>query len=122
MLTKGGGDEAWERASYYLGLDRVRSVNEGGGDEVGSLNVGGARASTVKGGNGSCVATGAAIPVEYTKAEGRVGRIGAHLMAVAAAGASGRVYCEPSPADFNACREAVKCSADAWKPAGSLPP
>ena len=83
---------------------------------------GGAQASTVRRGNGSCVATGAAIPVGYTKAEGRAGRMGAHLMAVAAAGASGRVYCEPSPADFNACREAVKFSADAWKPAGSLPP
>ncbi len=43
-------------------------------------------------------------------------------MAVVAEGSRGRVYCEPSPADFNACREAVKFSADAWKPAGNLPP
>ena len=83
---------------------------------------GGVRAPTVRRGNGACVATGAAIPVEYTRAEGRAGRMGAHLLAVVGKGVKGRVYCEPSPADFNACREAVKSSADAWKPAGSLPP
>ncbi len=82
----------------------------------------GVRASTVRRGNGTCVATGAAIPVEYIRAEGRAGRIGTHLMAVVGKGVRGRVYCEPSPADFNACREAVKFSADAWKPAGNLPP
>ena len=71
-----------------------------------------------KEGNGICVATGATIPVEYIRAEGRAGRIGAHLMAVVAEGVRGRVYCEPSPADFNTCREAVKFAADTW---GSLP-
>ncbi len=94
------------------GLSVIR-LTGGGGDDV--------RAPTVKRGNGTCIATGAAIPVEYIRAEGRAERIGAHLLAVVAEGARGRVYCEPSPADFNAW-EAVKFSADVWKPAGNLPP
>ncbi len=89
-------------------------VNYGGG--------GGGYEPTVRRGNGTCIATGAAIPVEYIRAEGRAGRMGAHLLAVVGVGDRGRVYCEPSPADINACREAVKLSADVWKPAGYLPP
>ena len=48
--------------------------------------------------------------------------MGAHLLAVVAEGVRGRVYCEPSPTDFDACRDADKFSEDAWQPAGSLPP
>ena len=95
----------------------------GGGISNGGGGGGGAvRAPTVRRGNGACVATGAAIPVEYIRAEGRASCMGAHLLAVVAEGASGRVYCEPWPADFNACREAIKLSVDAWKSAGNLPP
>ena len=54
---------------------------------------------TVDRGGGRCVATGAAIPFKYIRAEGIAGRHGNALMAVVAEGTSGRAYCTPSPAD-----------------------
>ncbi len=77
---------------------------------------------TVKRGNGTCIATGAAIPLDYTKAEWRAGGMGAHLMAVAAEGNRGRQYCEGSSADVTACQEAVKLAESVWKPVEALPP
>ena len=55
---------------------------------------------TVNRGNGVCIATGAAIPVEYVKSEGRAGRMGSHLMAVVAEGATGRTFCEATDEDY----------------------
>ncbi len=53
---------------------------------------------TVKRGIGTCMATGAAIPNDYIKAEGRAGRMGAQLMAVLAEGVPrGRVYLRTTP-------------------------
>ncbi len=77
---------------------------------------------TVNRGNGTCIATGAAIPLDYTKAEWHAGGMGAHLMAVAAEGSRGRQYCEGSSADVTACQEAVKLSESVWKPVEALPP
>ncbi len=52
---------------------------------------------TVNRGNGTCIATGAAIPGVYIKAEGRAGRMGAQLMAVVAEGIPrGRMYLGPT--------------------------
>ncbi|WP_420626348.1 DUF1156 domain-containing protein [Candidatus Poriferisodalis sp.] len=47
---------------------------------------------TVNRGNGKCIATGAAIPKSYVKAEGCAGRMRSDLMAVVAEGPSGRAY------------------------------
>ncbi len=79
-------------------------------------------ARTVNRGNGTCVATGAAIPVDYIRAEGRAGRMGEHLMAVVAEGSSGRQYCEPRAADIEACQQAVELAVAGWRPVGRLPP
>lgn len=54
---------------------------------------------TVNRGNGTCIATGAAIPKDYIKAEGRAGRMGTQLMAVVAEGTRSRVYCPPGVTD-----------------------
>ena len=48
---------------------------------------------TVNRGNGTCIATGAAIPKGYIKSEGQAGRMGSQLMAVVAEGPAGRTYC-----------------------------
>ena len=72
---------------------------------------------TVNRGNGTCIATGAAIPNSYIKAEGRAGRLGAQLMAVVAEGRRGRIYCSPQAGDEMA---AATASPD-WKPTESLP-
>ena len=72
---------------------------------------------TVKGGNGTCIATGSAIPGCYIKAEGCAGRIGRQLMAIVAEGIRGRTYCVPSKAD----EWAATSAEPAWRPDASLP-
>ena len=66
------------------------------------------RERTVGRTGGVCAATGSAMPLEYIRSEGKAGRMGAALLAVAADGESGRVYCSganqlvpplPQPAD-----------------------
>ena len=72
---------------------------------------------TAKRGNGTCLATGAAIPNAWIKAEGRAGRLGVQLIAVVAEGRGGRRYCAPRGDD-----EAVASAAvPHWKPTESMP-
>ena len=72
---------------------------------------------TSSGGNGTCLATGAAIPASYIKAESRAGRMGQELIAVVAEGESGREYCAPNPSDVAAAEEA----RPRWRPQSALP-
>ena len=51
---------------------------------------------TVDRGNGTCLATGAAIPAERIRQAGRDGLLGVQLMAVVAGGPAGKVYCPAS--------------------------
>ncbi len=51
------------------------------------------RERTVSRGNGTCIATGAAISGDYIKSESRAGRMSQQLMAVVAEGQDGRNYC-----------------------------
>jgi len=71
---------------------------------------------TVNRGNGVCIATGAAIPVEYVKSEGIAGRMGSHLMAVVAEGATGRTFCEATDEDYRA----ADCPRPDNFPSGSI--
>ena len=75
------------------------------------------RDRTVDRGNGTCIATGAAIPGGYIKGESRAGRMGQQLLAVVAEGSRGRV-CVPATAHDEA---AANCSEPRWKPEGSNP-
>ena len=45
---------------------------------------------------GRCLLTGSPIPFAYIREEGKAGRIGTRLMAIAVEGARGRVYLEPT--------------------------
>ncbi len=71
---------------------------------------------TVNRGNGTCIATGAAIPKGYIKSEGSSGRMGTTLMAVVAEGERGRVYCTPVAHDV----ESAECEVPADVPSGTL--
>ncbi len=73
-------------------------------------------ARTVARANSTCVATGAAIPRSYIKAEGLAGRMGRQLMAIVAEGNPGRVYCSPTELHESIAR----CSLPEWLPGGSL--
>ncbi len=72
---------------------------------------------TVKQGNGTCVATGAAIPGDYIKAEGKAGRMGHQLMAVVAEGKQGRTYLSPTIDDT----QAPNCEKPEWQPNERVP-
>ena len=61
---------------------------------------------TVKGG-GRCLATGAAMPFSYIRAEGRAGRLGEELVAIAAEGNRRRVYLPPTREHVDAARAGV---------------
>lgn len=52
---------------------------------------------TVKGGNGICIATGAAMPAAYIRAQACGPGLGQQLIAIIAEGESGRAYLGPSP-------------------------
>ena len=75
------------------------------------------RDRTVSRGNGTCIATGAAIPGDYIKSESRAGRMGRHMMAVVAEGKRGRIYLPSAPGDA----VAADCPKPAWKPEGQNP-
>ena len=65
-----------------------------------------------RGANFRCVLSGAPIPGDYIKAEGRAGRMGARLMAIVAEGERGRVYLPPTPEHEAIARQAQP----PWKP------
>ena len=75
------------------------------------------RDRTMSRGNGTCIATGAAIPGDYIKSESRAGRMGEQMMAVVAEGKRGRTYLPPTPGDA----VAADCPKPAWKPEGRNP-
>ena len=72
---------------------------------------------TVNRGNGTCLATGSAIPGDYIKSESRAGRMGQQLIAVVAEGERGRQYCSGGSVDA----DAAICGGPAWKPQGRNP-
>jgi putative DNA methylase len=72
---------------------------------------------TISRGNGTCIATGAAIPGDYIKARGRSGLMGQQLIAVVAEGKKpGRTYCGPLEAEL----AAAACDLPDELPAGKM--
>ena len=67
---------------------------------------------TVQRGNGTCIATGTAMPYEYVRDESFAGRMGQHLMAVVAEGSGGRTYCAPTAVEL----KVEPLPEPAWKP------
>ncbi|MXW42978.1 MAG: DUF1156 domain-containing protein [Acidimicrobiia bacterium] len=72
---------------------------------------------TVNRGNGTCIATGAAISGDYIKSESRAGRMSQQLMAVVAEGEAGRSYFPVMAEEMGA----AKCKEPEWKPEGKNP-
>ena len=72
---------------------------------------------TCSGGQGVCLATGAAIPASYIKAESSAGRMRKELLAIVAEGRPGRAYCSPDTSgEPQATDERPR-----WRPDTSLP-
>ncbi len=66
---------------------------------------------------GRCLLTGAPMPFDHIRSEGRAGRMGQRLMAVVAEGKRGRVYIEP----MAEMEEIARQAEPAWRPDGKLP-
>ena len=72
---------------------------------------------TCSGGQGVCLATGAAIPASYIKAECSAGRMGQELLAVVAEGFRAREYCSPGTSGAPLTTD----ESPRWRPDASLP-
>ena len=72
---------------------------------------------TCSGGKGTCLATGAAIPASYIKAESHAGRMGHELIAVVADAELGRQYLVPTPPES----VSTLAAHPRWKPEVALP-
>ena len=66
---------------------------------------------------GRCLLTGAPMPFDHIRSEGKAGRMGARLMAVVAEGKRGRVYLDPT----EEMEEAARQAEPAWRPDAELP-
>ena len=66
---------------------------------------------------GRCLLTGAPMPFDHIRSEGKAGRMGARMMAVVAEGKRGRVYLEPT----EEMEETARRAEPAWRPDGKLP-
>ncbi|NVC22190.1 DUF1156 domain-containing protein [Kocuria salina] len=108
-LSKKKGQEAWIHASVVDGELRYevrRDSNGPKGDQDGTVSRKG----------GISIADGTPIDFKYIRAEGRAGRIGAHLMAIVAEGNRGRLYV--SPQDLHITSADVSAPEDV--PAGDI--
>ncbi len=70
-----------------------------------------------RGSNFTCLVSGAPIPGDYVKAEGKAGRMGARLMAVVAEGRRTRLYLDPTWE----MEEVARRAEPEWAPGGSVP-
>lgn len=88
LSNRVGKDQVWIKPSIDLDKKAVEySIVHGGLPQA---------ERTTNRGNGTCIATGAAIPAAYIKQQAVDGRLSAALMAVVADGESGRVFFGPS--------------------------
>lgn len=84
VLSAKKGREAWIEPVIKENRQRYRfEVRVGSGDPP---------EGTVNRRGGTCLLSGAPIPFDYIRAEGKAGRMGSRLMAIVAEGPSGRVY------------------------------
>lgn len=94
LANKRGHPKTWIEPSVDASSHRVRYALHTGGEPTVER--------TVTRGNGTCLATGAAIPKETIKAAGRADELRYDLMAVVAEGDRKREYLEPDEAQLKA--------------------
>ena len=72
---------------------------------------------TVNRGNGTCLATGSAVPYGYIRDEAVAGGMSQSLLGIVAAGKRGRVYCTPTSEDADL---GERIPIPAWKPESAV--
>ncbi|MEJ7786787.1 MAG: hypothetical protein WKF96_18445 [Solirubrobacteraceae bacterium] len=117
-LGKKKGKEAWVRP--IIAVDSGHSSGRRVEFEIGQGQAGAPSPDedgTVGRNGATCLACGAAVPLAYVRAEGKAGRIGQRLMAVAAEGHRRRVYLPVTEDHISA----AAVSAPEKAPEGDLP-
>jgi putative DNA methylase len=99
IIVADPGHPSGKRVEFEIGHGRAGAPTA---DEDGTVGRNGA----------TCAACGSAVALDYVRAEGRAGRLGANLMAIAAEGDRRRVYLPPN--------DAHRLAADVQRP-GSAP-
>ena len=110
LANKSGKPKAWIEPIIDRNAQTISyEIREGGEPS---------RERTCSGSGATCLATDAAISLDYIRAEAQAGRMGVQLMTVVAQGERGRVYCAPE----HGHHQASLCEEPEWKPALPLPP
>ncbi|OAN40578.1 hypothetical protein A6A03_04530 [Chloroflexus islandicus] len=128
-----GGSPAGDKWSAGMGGPAARAPEgewSAGGSPAGSTTRASVRVRfTVRSGSGKppagtvgrrgarCLCCDTAVPLEYIRAEGRAGRMGAQMMAIVAEGRGGRIYLPPVAEHEQAALRAHP----AWAPETDLP-
>jgi len=112
-LSKKKGKRAW--IDPIVEGDTIRYVvrHEATGDDTSTIPTDG----TTNRKGATCFITNTPIPFEYIRAEGKAGRMGAHLMAIVTEGEKGRNYY--SPDDWQV--KIAESEQPSWKPQGDIP-
>jgi putative DNA methylase len=103
-LSTKSGKKAWvepvvdnKRMTYHFEvISEKTEAEKKRKDKEYAPKVGPSLAGTVSRNGAVCLVTESPMPLEYIRAEGKAGRLGARLMAIAAEGPSGRIYLAPS--------------------------
>jgi len=113
MLSTKPGKEAYIEPVIDNGGYRFK-VHLGKPDDLEAAKNG---TKLARGANFKCVMSGTPIAGDYIKAEGKAGRMGARLMAIAAEGERGRVFIAPTSEH----EDVAKKAKPEWKPEQPLP-
>ncbi len=109
-LSTKAGKEAW--------VDPVIREDQSGYDF--KVRIGGKpriEGTVKRSGGGTCIMSGAPMPFEYLRAEGKAGRMGSRLMAIVCEGDRGRVYLSPTSEQ----EELALKAEPLWRPDLELP-
>jgi putative DNA methylase len=107
-LSTKKGKETWVQPIVDREQRRIRfEIRTGPGCPEGTVGRNGA----------VCLATGTPVPLNYIRAEGKAGRMGAQLMAIVAEGSRGRIYLPPDDT-----HQRIAASAEPpWMPEEKVP-
>jgi len=97
-LSNKAGKKAWIEPIVDQSAMTYRFEIRTGNDEP--------RGGTVSRNGGVCLLTGSPMPLEYIRAEGKAGRLGARLLAIVADGRGGRIYFPPNEEHERAAQSA----------------
>jgi putative DNA methylase len=109
VLSSKAGKKAWVEpmVDHVSRAIRFQIKTDNGIEPEGTVGRRGAR----------CIACGTAVPLDHVRSEGRAGRMGVQLLAIAAEAQRGRLYLDPNSEHVTVASSATP----SWKPETELP-